>query len=245
MEINKVYLGDCLELMKQIPDKSIDMILADLPYGITTCKWDTPIDLTLLWEQYKRIIKDNSAIVLTATMPFGANLIMSNPKWFRYEWIWEKCNGSNPLAANRKPMRVHENILIFSRKSAPYYPQKTVGKPYYVKPARGNLRHLRKLTRIPTDCKDGLRYPRSVQKFKKDYGKLVHSTQKPLALFEYLIKTYTQEGAIVLDNVAGSGTTGLACINTNRNYILMEKDEHYFNVINNRITDEEENRKTP
>ena len=234
LDLNKVYLGDCLEVMNSIDDNSIDMILCDLPYGITTCKWDTPIDLAALWNQYKRIIKYGGAIILTATMPFGANLIMSNPQWFRHELIWEKDNGSNPLNANVCPMRVHENILVFCEKGTIYNPQFTEGKSYIHGGRSGSgLSHLGKEKTTAT-INNGKRYPRSVLEFSKDRG-TVHSTQKPVALFEWLIKTYSNEGMTILDNCAGSGTTAIAAINTNRNYILIEKDEHYFNICNERI----------
>jgi len=231
---NRVYLGDCLEVMKEIEDHSIDMILCDLPYGITACKWDTPIDLDALWKHYKRIIVKGGAIILTATMPFGATLIMSNPKWFRHEVIWEKCNHSNSLNANKMPLRFHENILIFCEKGTVYNPQKSEGKPYNPQ-SRNGLRHLRKVKDKPRTMNMGDRYPRSVIKFKKDYGKLIHSTQKPVALFEWIIKTYSNEGALILDNCSGSGTTAIAAINTNRSYILIEKDEKYYELSKERI----------
>jgi len=233
---NQIYHGDCLELMPQLDDKSIDMILCDLPYGITECKWDTPIDLELLWKEYKRIIKPAGAIILTARMPFGARLIMSNPKWFRHELIWEKDNTGNPFNANIMPLCVHENVLIFCGRSVTYNPQKTAGKPYNML-RLGNNKPILGQTRTPrkASVNNGSRFPRSVIKFKKDYGKSMHPTQKPTLLFEWLIKTYSNEGDLILDNCAGSGTTAIAAINTNRRYILMEKDENYFNVAQNRI----------
>jgi site-specific DNA-methyltransferase (adenine-specific) len=236
LALNSVNKGDCLEVMNNINDKSIDIILCDLPYGITTCKWDTPINLEQLWKHYKRIIKKGGAIVLTATMPFGARLIMSNPQWFRHELIWEKDNGSNPFNANVCPMRVHENILVFCEKGTIYNPQMVNGKHAYTRPHANDLKHLRPFARIPT-INHGDRYPRSVLKFQKDYGKLVHSSQKPVKLFEWLIKTYSNENNLVLDNCAGSGTTAIAAMNTNRNYILIEKDEIYYDLIQERIKD--------
>lgn len=230
---NEVYLGDCLEVMKNIDDHSIDMILCDLPYGITECKWDTPIDLDELWLEYKRVIKPGGAIILTATMPFGAKLIMSNPKWFRHEIIWEKDNGSNPLEVNRSPFRVHENILVFCQKRPIYNPQKTKGKPY-AKKHNGPLKNQNKNIRIPTANITGERYPRSVIKFKRERPN-IHSTQKPVALFEWLIRTYSNEGELILDNCSGSGTTALAAINSGRNYILIEKDEKYYDLSKQRI----------
>jgi site-specific DNA-methyltransferase (adenine-specific) len=231
---NEVYLGDCMEVMRNIDDGSIDMILCDLPYGITVCKWDTPLPLELLWNEYERIIKKGAAIVLTATMPFGARLIMSNPKWFRHELIWEKDNGSNPLNANVCPMRVHENILVFCEKGTIYNPQKITGKPYYRPgPARA-LKNQNEASNRTEPISNGDRYPRSVLKIKRDYG-LIHSTQKPTALFEWLIKTYSHERHLILDNCSGSGTTAISCINTKRNYICIEKDEHYYNASKERI----------
>lgn len=234
LNINSVYHGDCLEIMKSLDDKSIDLILCDLPYGITQCKWDTPIDLDALWKEYKRIIKKGGAVILTATMPFGARLIMSNPIWFRHELIWEKDNGSNPFNANVCPMRVHENILVFCEKGTIYNPQKIKNMPSYIRPKQERVNHLGPCSRIPT-INHGDRYPRSVLKFQKDYGKLIHSTQKPVALFEWLIKTYSNEGALVLDNCSGSGTTAIAAMNTGRNYILIEKEEQYVITSRERI----------
>jgi site-specific DNA-methyltransferase (adenine-specific) len=236
LQKNNIFLGDCLEVMKEIDDHSIDMILCDLPYGITFCKWDAPIDLDKLWLEYKRIIKKGGSIILTATMPFGARLIMSNIKWFRHELIWEKDNGSNPLQANKMPIRVHENILIFCEKGTIYNPQKIAGNPYnvFVRP-RGFVNQRSGILRIPTINK-GDRFPRSVLKFKRDYGKSIHTTQKPVALFEWLIKTYSNEGDLILDNCGGSGTTAIAAINTKRDYILIEKDECYYTKSKNRIS---------
>ena len=198
LALNNVYLGDCIEVMNQIEDKSIDLILCDLPYGITACKWDIVIPLESLWIQYKRIIKESGCIVLTATMPFGANLIMSNPKWFRHEWIWQKNNGSNPFNVKRMPFQVHEHILVFSKKATLYNPQMLQGcKSYYMKARECNFKHLGNTPRTET-INNGNRYPISVQKFSRDYGKSIHQTQKPVALFEYIIKTYTNEGMLVL-----------------------------------------------
>lgn len=235
LELDKLYHGDCFDVMKDIEDKSVDMILCDLPYGITSCKWDTPLDLDLLWKEYKRVIKKGGAIVLTATMPFGARLIMSNPKWFRHEIIWEKDNGSNPLNANVCPMRVHENILVFCEKGIIYNPQKTSGEPYIRNCSKHGLSYLGKISgKLPTINK-GDRYPRSVLKFKRDFGKLIHQTQKPVKLFEWLIKTYSNEGNLILDNCAGSGTTAIAANNCNRRWICIEKDDKCYNDALNRI----------
>ena len=220
--------------MKNIPDKSIDMILCDLPYGITHNKWDTIIPFDKLWAQYKRIIKDNGAILLFSQMPFGASLIMSNPKMFRYEWIWEKNQAVGFLNAKKMPLRKHENILVFYKHLPTYNPQGLIkldepiqekgsanrnGKNYGV----ADKSFIRTHTNYPTD----------IITFSKDAG--YHPTQKPVALLEYLIKTYTNEGDLVLDNCMGSGSTGVACVNTNRDFIGMELNEEYFKIACERI----------
>lgn len=236
MKTNTVIQGDCLELMKDIPDGSVDMILADLPYGTTACKWDTIIPFEPLWEQYKRIIKPNGAIVLTASQPFTSALVMSNPRMFKYEWIWEKHQGTNPMSAKFSPLKSHENIVVFAKNKTVYNPQMEIGKPYsgfnsnkVQSEVYGGGRSVHR------DNKDGSRYPKTVLRFTKDKGKRSHPTQKPVALFEYLIKTYTNEGDLVLDNVAGSGTTGVAAKNLNRNYILIEQDADYVKIIKERL----------
>ena len=242
MEVNKIHLGDCLELMKNIPDKSVDMILCDLPYGTTACKWDTIIPLDKLWEQYCRIIKDNAAIVLTASQPFTSKLISSNYEMFKYEWIWEKSKASNFLQAKINPLKAHENVLVFSKKSPKYYPQKTQGEPYN----KGSVKQKNVQAEVYNEIKnyhshvikseDGTRFPRTIQYFKTaEFEGKLHPTQKPVALFEYLIKTYTNEGDLVLDNCIGSGTTAIAAINTNRNFIGIEKEEKYFDIATERI----------
>ena len=229
--INKVIQGDCLEVMKGIPDKSVDMILADLPYGTTACKWDTIIPFEPLWEQYKRIIKDNGAIVLTASQPFTTDVINSARELFRYELIWERALSGNPFLVKKQPLKVHENIIVFYKRLGVYNPQMTKGRMRNKK-ITGAFREIEPLDNI-TD----LYYPRSVQYFDNaDRKNKIHPTQKPVALFEYLIKTYTNEGDIVLDNVAGSGTTGVACKNLNRNYILIEKESEYIDIINKRLS---------
>lgn len=240
MELNKVILGDCLEEMKKIPDKSIDMVLCDLPYGTTACKWDTIIPFEPLWKEYKRIIKDNGAIVLTASQPFTSALVMSNPSQFKYSWVWEKSKASNFLLAKKQPLKAHEDILVFSNKTPVYFPQKTVGKPFKGegRSKKGSQTELVNSVPNPTFRNDnkGDRFPRSVQYFVTAESEgCLHPTQKPVALFEYLIKTYTNEGDLVLDNCAGSGTTGVACRNTNRNYILIEKEPEYIEIINKRL----------
>ncbi len=244
MDFNKIYHGDCLELMKDIPDKSIDMILCDLPYGTTACKWDSIIPFDKLWQQYERIIKSNGAIVLTASQPFTSALLMSNPKLFRHEWIWQKNRGSNFALLKWQPFKEHESVLVFSKETANYYPIKEdrseSGK------SRAQYSFHNKVTSGTIDSstfygQDGerrtidkdLRNPSSIQKFNTEVG--LHPTQKPVALFEYLIKTYTNEGDVVLDNCCGSGTTGVACKNTNRNYILIEKELEFVEISKKRI----------
>jgi len=237
---NIIINDDCLETMKYIQDKSIDMILADLPYGSTNCKWDSPIDLTLLWEQYKRIIKNNGVIVLFAQTPFDKVLGCSNIEWLKYEWIWEKTQATGHLNAKKMPMRAHENILVFYKKQPTYNPIKTYGHKRKVSTAH----HKRNTStgEIYNKCDNFIdydsteRYPRTIQVFSSDKQKLnLHSTQKPLSLCEYLIKTYTNEGDLILDNVAGSGTTLIAAKNLNRKFIGIEKEKKFFNVILERL----------
>ncbi len=238
--MNKILQGDCLELMKDIPDGSVDMILADLPYGTTACKWDTIIPFEPLWEQYKRVIKPNGAIVLTASQPFTSALVMSNPKMFKYEWVWEKSRVTGVLNAKRQPLRTKEDVLVFSVNTPVYYPQGTYkcNKQTGTGVARDGSQGL--ATGKITQTSNGkyrqtvTGYPRNIIRIPSE-GQTKHPTQKPVALFEYLIKTYTNEGDLVLDNVAGSGTTGVACQNLNRKYILIEKEEEYINVIKDRL----------
>jgi len=244
----KLLHGDCLEKMKYIPDKSIDMILCDLPYGTTACKWDVVIPFEPLWEQYERIIKDNGAIVLFGSQPFTSSLIMSNIKLFKYEWIWEKAVGSNFAVLKYQPMKEHENVLVFSKGTHNYYPilqeRKGNGKERQ-KAGYLNSKSVVKTCDFMGGIMDAtkrrkeynsLRNPSSVQFInnrEKERG--LHPTQKPVALLEYLIKTYTIEGETVLDNCAGSGSTGVACINTKRNFIGIEKDDKYFEIAKSRI----------
>jgi len=236
MDEIKLILGDCLAEMPKIADKSIDMILCDLPYGTTACKWDTMIPFEPLWEQYKRIIKDNGAIVLTAQTPFDKILGSSNLEMLRYEWIWQKEQGTGGGNANKMPLKDHENILIFYKKLPNYNPQFSEGKPYKLNRKKPKVLSVYGKTGFDETflkVNTGSRYPKTVIKFNKEYG--LHPTQKPVALFEYLIKTYTNEGDLVLDNCAGSGTTGVACKNLKRNCILIEKDEGYFKIMEKRI----------
>lgn len=237
--LNQVFNMDCLEGMKMIPDKSVDMILCDLPYGTTACKWDSIIPFNLLWEQYERIIKDNGAILLTASQPFTTKLIASNIKLFRYEWIWKKGNHTTGFPnANRMPLKNHENVLVFYKKLPKYYPQDLILLDKPIKKAKINnmkvfgKRNNESLNKV--HVKKYTNYPKSVIDFPRD-SKTFHPTQKPVALFEYLIKTYTKEGETVLDNCMGSFTTAIACINTKRNYIGFEMDEEYWKLGNERV----------
>jgi len=231
----KLKLGDCLELMKDIPDKSIDMILCDLPYGTTACKWDVIIPFEPLWEQYKRIIKDRGAIVLFGSEPFSTELRHSNLKMFKYDWIWSKNRGTGLFNAKKMPMKSHEVISVFCKKLPIYNPQMRLGfKAYKCKQGKQSGAFGISNKEIVTD-NNGERYPISVLEFNSTNGKNVHPTQKPVALLEYLIKTYTQEGETVLDNCMGSGSTGVACLNTNRRFIGIEKDDKYFEIAKSRI----------
>ena len=255
LETNKIYQGDCLEVMKDIPDKSIDMILCDLPYGTTACKWDTIIPFEPLWEQYKRIIKDNGAIVLTASQPFTSALVMSNPDMFRESIVWLKNKAGSGLQADQKHIKVHEDILVFSLKGRyKFNPQKWLVDKKEFLTQRKTLNTLKVGNTIYSEMMktqtkdDGTRNPISIvstkvphnpsitKTYSKDIDLRLHPTQKPVVLFEYLIKTYTNEGDLVLDNCAGSGTTGVACKNLNRNYILIEKEPEYIDIINKRLT---------
>ena len=239
-----IYNGDCLEVMKEIEDKSIDSIICDLPYGTTACSWDTIIPFEPLWEQYKRIIKDNGAIVLFGNEPFSSMLRMSNIEYYKYDIIWQKEKPSNPFTIKKQFGRVHENISIFYKKTPTYNPQmierENVTNP---KPMKGdlNIDETNVITGVYKHSEDYnpyLIYPISVQKFNRDSKKGVkklHPTQKPVALIEYLIKTYSNEDDIILDNTMGSGTTCVASINTNRKFIGIEKDENYFNITKKRI----------
>ena len=237
LELNKIYNEDCLGGMKRIDDKSIDMILCDLPYGTTQNKWDSVIPLDELWKEYKRIIKDNGVIVLTSQGIFTAKLMLSNEKWFKYKLVWVKSKATNFLNAKKQPLRKHEDICVFYNKQPQYNPQMTEGEPYD-KGVRKNQLTGSYGDFNPVHVKsEGMRYPTDVVYFKtaESEGKVYHPTQKPVALFEYLIKTYTDEGEIVLDNCIGSGTTAVACLNTNRNFIGFEKEEKYYNIANERI----------
>ena len=235
----ELYNGDCLELMKSIQEKSVDMILCDLPYGTTSCKWDTVIPFEPLWEQYNRVIKNNGAIVLFGSEPFSSYLRMSNIKNYKYDWIWDKVTAKGHLVAKIRPMQETENISVFGNSKITYYPimelrekeRKDVNVEYSRTEIMGGktTKEMEKITRKYRYPKNIIRVSNASQKDK------FHPTQKPVALLEYLIKTYTNEGDIVLDNCMGSGSTGVACVNTNRNFIGIELDKDYFNIAKERI----------
>ena len=222
--------ADCLDYMPHMPDASVDMILCDLPYGTTQNKWDSIIPLDKLWAEYNRVCK--GAIVLTAAQPFTSVLVSSNYKMFKYDWIWRKDNGTGFLNAKKQPLRNHESILVFYSVQPVYNPQMREGTPYKQKSGRATSNYGSQVSVI-TENK-GERYPLTVIEFKRDKDKQ-HPTQKPVALMEYLIKTYTNEGAIILDNCMGSGTTGVACKNLGRSFIGIEKDPEYFKIAQTRI----------
>lgn len=244
----RFYLGDCLQVMRDIPDGVVDMILCDLPYGTTQNKWDAIIPFNELWAEYWRIAKDNAAIVLTAAQPFTSALVMSQPKYFKYDWVWRKPKGTGHLNAKKMPMRDKEDVLLFYRKQPTYNPQFGQGEPYGNKAGKvvenglsdnygkfGNHR----------EGSDGKRYPKQVLDFDIDEAQILdfpvvergtlHLTQKPLELWEYLIKTYSNEGELVLDNCAGSGTTAVACENLKRRWVCIEQDEEYATAAVERI----------
>lgn len=229
--------GDCLELMKELPDASVDMILCDLPYGTTACKWDSVIPFETLWEQYKRIAKPNAAIMLFGAEPFSSLLRCSNLKMFKYDWIWEKSKATGFLNSKKQPLRAHEIISVFYRKQPTYNPQMKAGDSYNKgvrkEQTKDDVYGSFKQIEVKSD---GLRFPRTVQYFKtaeREGG--LHKTQKPVALCEWLIRTYTNGGDLVLDNCMGSGTTGVACLNTGRRFIGIEQDDEYFNVATERM----------
>ena len=230
-----LHLGDCLDILPTLADHSVDMVLVDLPYGTTICKWDSVIPLDQLWEQYNRICKKDGAMVFTAAQPFTTILVASNLKNFRYEWIWEKPQGVNPLQAKVMPLKSHENILVFYRKKPTYNPQMWYSTPY-----SGFSSDTSKIGEVYAqaqskhrDNPDGSRYPKTILRFRQEKG--LHPTQKPVYLMEYLIKTYTNAGDTVLDNTMGSGTTGVACVNTSRKFIGIENNEEYFHIAKERI----------
>jgi site-specific DNA-methyltransferase (adenine-specific) len=231
----QLYQGDCLEVMKQIPDKQVDMILCDLPYGTTACKWDTIIPFDKLWAQYNRIIKDGGAIVLFGSEPFSSALRMSNIKNFKYDWVWNKKQTGNPFLAKKQPLKIHEVISVFNTNI--YLPIMRVGK---MRVKGGSKKSNIKIFGGTDQTVNNLYYPVSILEFANCSQKetKLHPTQKPVTLCEYLIKTYTNAGETVLDNCMGSGTTGVACKHLNRNFIGIELDPNYFEIAKNRIENE-------
>lgn len=234
----KLYQGDCLEVMKDIPDKSIDMVLADPPYGTTACKWDSVIPFEPMWEQLNRIIKPNGAIVLFGSEPFSSALRMSNIKNYKYDWVWSKNRGTGFQIVKYKPLCSHENIMIFYKKAPTYNPQMRDRERPRISKNKGTTRQMN-VSNGKEYCGDNpldKRYPITVLEFPNNNQKTkLHPTQKPVALLEYLIKTYTLEGETVLDFTMGSGSTGVAALNTNRNFIGIELDPTYFQIAKNRI----------
>jgi len=242
----EILLGDCLDLMKELPNNSVDLILCDLPYGTTACKWDAIIPFDKLWEQYERVAKPNTPIILTASQPFTSALVMSKPKWFRHEWVWQKNRGSNFALLKWQPFKEHESVLVFSKETANYYPimeersesgksrcAYTFNNKVTSETINNQTFYNQEGERRKLD--ENLRNPSSIQKFNTEVG--LHPTQKPVALFEYLVRTYSKENDLVLDNCAGSGTTGIACLKTKRQFILMEQDPNYFEKIKKRVGD--------
>ena len=226
--------GGCLERMAEIEPGSVDMVLADLPYGTTQNKWDSVIPLDQLWPALERVAKPSAAIVLTAAQPFTSALVMSQPKLFRYQWVWEKPNATGFLNAKKQPLRAHEDVLVFCRAQPVYMPQMRTGCAPYAKKRSGGASENYGQQTISVSASDGERYPRTVLQIAADKDKL-HPTQKPVALMEYLIRTYSHSGETVLDCTMGSGTTGVACVNTGRKFIGIERDAAYFAIAQQRI----------
>lgn len=237
-----LYHGDCLDVMKTITDKSVDCILCDLPYGTTKCKWDIVIPFNKLWEHYDRIIKDNGAIILFGKQPFTSSLIESNRKLFRYELIWEKTRAGNSMQVCKQPSAIHENILVFYKKQPTYndikfkVDEKYIDQRKSIRDSFYNSEHYSGVMKRKAD--DGWRHPRSILPFNSVWEKGMHPTQKPVELMNWLIRSYTNEGDLVLDNCMGSGTTGVACKQLNRRFIGIEKEKKYFDMAVGRINKE-------
>jgi len=231
-----LMLGDCLERMREIESGTVDLVLADLPYGTTRCSWDSIIPLAPLWEQYRRLVRKGGAVVLTAAQPFTSALVLSNPEWFRYDWVWEKTAATGHLNAKRAPMRAHESILVFCAGQPTYNPQMTHGHARKTATRTVLTSEVYGKADSITHYDSTSRYPRTVQRFSSDKQRSkLHPTQKPLALIEYLVKTYSSPGQMVLDNAMCSGTTGLACRNTGRAFIGIEQDPAHFATAQQRI----------
>lgn len=244
-ELNKIYNEDCLLGMRDIPDKSIDCIICDPPYGSTSCAWDVVIPFDKLWEQYERIIKDNGAIILFGTEPFSSMLRMSNLKWYKYDLIWKKSKSGSAFCAKYRPIAKHENISVFSRNGerTVYNPQMKPGEPYKRTHKAGREINNHKIGFNHEEFvyeNEGVRYPDSVLEFQQKWRRQdqIHPTQKPVELIEWLVKTYSNEGDLILDNCMGSGTTAIACMRTGRNFIGFELNEDYYKIILKRIEEE-------
>ena len=227
--------GDCMKRMFDLPDKSVDMVCCDMPYGTTACKWDTVLPLDMMWHHYKRIVKDNGAIVLFAAQPFTGALVMSNPGLFKYDWCWQKPKGTGHLNAKKQPLRDKEDICVFYRNQSVYNPQHGKGMSFGKKTGAKQQSGVTGIHGDFRNTNSGTRYPKQVLPFGVVERGNLHPTQKPVALIEYLIKTYTNEGETVLDNCMGSGTTGVACKNLNRKFIGIELDDKYFEIASKRI----------
>lgn len=235
----KLYHGDCLDIIPTLPAGSVDAIITDLPYGTTACKWDTIIPFPDLWRVVKHVLKPRGAFVTTASQPFTSALIMSNPSWFKCEWIWDKEIPGNPMLAKVQPLKTHENIVVFCEGSPTYNPQMMKSKRRVTQTAKSKMWNLPAGVEVIREAY----FPRTIIEFSNaDKTGVEHQTQKPLALYEYLIRTYTNEGETVLDLCMGSGTTGIAALNTGRDFIGVEKDAHYFEIAEGRIMQAEKER---
>lgn len=244
MEINKIYLGDCLDIMKDIPDKSINLICCDLPFGITANKWDSIIPMDKLWEQYERILAPKGNIILFGTGLFAFKLALSNEKMFRYDMVWKKSKCGSPLTAKYMPLKKHELILVFGKSAAYYNPQMLEGEPYKRKWTPNKLNNMKYgIEGVQTDNK-GTRHPSTILEYPQQWRRQdqLHPTQKPVELIKWIIKSYSKEDDLVLDNTCGSGTTAIAAIETKRNWLMIEKEEEFYNIsverINNKLNNE-------
>lgn len=238
----RLYEGDCLDILPQLKERSVSLIISDPPYGTTNCKWDSVIDLDKMWSNYLRLAKDDKTpILLFANMQFAVELISSNRKMFKYEWVWRKSRSGSAFTAKYCPIRIHEYILLFCKSSANYFPIMETGQPYSRRKTSrtGENNHGIGINHNGGITNTGTRYPVSIQEVKQNWSRQqqVHPTQKPVELLEYLIKTYSKENDIVLDNTMGSGTTGIACVNTRRRFIGIERDAEYFKLASERIAD--------
>jgi site-specific DNA-methyltransferase (adenine-specific) len=239
LQLNEIYNDDSFELCKRVPAKTVDLILEDMPYNTTACEWDVKIDLQLYWETRLRILKPTGVVVLTASQPFTTELIMSNMKMFKYEWIWEKTHPTQFAMVSKRPLKAHENILVFSYMQPTYNPQMRKGEPNHSMGAIVNGGEINSNSQIKTKAvqsqQSEMKYPKSVQKFANPREKDMHETQKPVGLFEYLIRTYTNEGDLVFDGFGGSGTTAVAAHKSKRNFIVIEKEKKYFDLAKRRL----------